>query len=180
MCRYAQHIYKSHFACFQCRKMFRQPSNADLPEGHRPAPGEPRMVPCPECHGAMQNMGWDFKAPRQSDVKQWKKVEILFRRGFAYHSCGCGPGPRPAALRDVPAFLAERRSQSAGEKLLQRISLAAASRRKKARQAPAGQSAVEHPLAADARRLRQRTAAAATAASLLQKKRRGKPKPPDS
>ena len=172
MCRYAEHTYKCHFACFQCRKMFRQPSNADLPEARRPAPGEQRVVPCPECHGAMQNMGLDFKAPRQSDVKQWKKVAILFRHGFAYHSCGCGPGPRPAALRDVPAFLAEHRSQSAGEKLLQRILLTAASRRKKAWQAPAGQAAAEHPLAAGARRLRQRTPAAALAASLLQKKRR--------
>jgi hypothetical protein len=37
----------------------------------------------------------------------------------------------------------------------------------------------EHPLAADARRLRQRTPAAATATSLLQKKRRSKLEPPD-
>ena len=172
MCRYAHHIYKCHFACFRCRKMFRQPSLADLPETRRPATGEPRVVPCPECYGAMHNLGRDFKAPRQSDLKQWKKVEILLRHGFSYHSCGCGPGPRPAALRDVPAFLAEHEPRSVGEKLLRRISLTPASRRKKARQAPAGQVAVEHPLAADAQRLRQRTPAAATAASLLVKKRR--------
>src|SRR2546423_783849 len=99
MCRYAHHIYKSHYACFPCRKMFRQPAVSDLPEHRRPAPGEQRVVPCPECRTPMKNMGLDFKAPPQDDVKQWKKVEILFHQGFAFHSCGWGPGARPAELR---------------------------------------------------------------------------------
>jgi hypothetical protein len=67
-----------------------------------------RLCPCPECDTPMQNMGLDFKAPRQSDIRQWKKVEQLFAHGYAYHSCGCGPGPRPALLREVPEFLAEQ------------------------------------------------------------------------
>jgi hypothetical protein len=54
----------------------------------------------------MSNMGLDFKAPRQRDKRQWKKVRILFERGYTYHSCGCGgPGYRPRTLAEVPAFL---------------------------------------------------------------------------
>ena len=30
MCRYAFHIYKNHYACFTCRKMFRQPTRAEM------------------------------------------------------------------------------------------------------------------------------------------------------
>ena len=49
-----------------------------LIEGQDFEPGEARSVPCPECGEAMHDMGLDFKAPRQDDVKQWTKVEILF------------------------------------------------------------------------------------------------------
>jgi hypothetical protein len=120
----------------------------------------------------MHNMGKDFKAPKQSDVKQWKKVEILFQHGFNYHSCGCcGPGLRPAELRDVEAFLADQLPQSEGEKLLQTIAHATASRRNKRRQRPPGQTSTEHPLAADARKLKRSGEAAAAATRLLRKSR---------
>jgi len=56
----------------------------------------------------MHNLGKDFKPPKQTDVKQWQKVERLFEAGITFHSCGCqGPGPRPATLKDVDMFLAE-------------------------------------------------------------------------
>jgi hypothetical protein len=70
----------------------------------------------------MANMGHDFKAPKQSDVKQWKKVEWLYNRGFAYHSCGCGgPGYRPTKLNQVEEFFATHLERSEGEKLLNRL-----------------------------------------------------------
>lgn len=70
----------------------------------------------------MKNMGLDFKAPRQDDVAQWKKVEILYRNGYAYHSCGCGgPGERPRRLQDVDQFLKDNRKLSKGEMLLERF-----------------------------------------------------------
>ena len=75
----------------------------------------------------MHNMGLDFKAPKQTDVEQWKKVEILFNRGYNYHSCGCsGPGPRPARLKDVPTFLEEQKQAAAEWRRQQRISERAA------------------------------------------------------
>ncbi len=96
MCRYAfSGPYKPKWACFSCRKMFRQ---------HR---GEVSLseLKCPECRAPMHAMGLDFKPPRQSDAAQWRKVELLARHGYKYFSCGCGAGPRPKYLREVPEFL---------------------------------------------------------------------------
>lgn len=108
MCRYAQYTYKEHYACFACRKMFRQPMRHEMA---RPiAREEKRVSPCPQCGQAMTNLGKDFKAPRQTDVKQWQKVQELYANGYSFGSCGCcGPGPRPATLQDVKPFLAEQK-----------------------------------------------------------------------
>ncbi|MEO7719593.1 MAG: hypothetical protein ABIY70_25600 [Capsulimonas sp.] len=58
----------------------------------------------------MTNMGKDFKAPRQTDAKQWQKVEQLYINGYIFSSCGCGgSGPRPATLAGVKPFLAEQK-----------------------------------------------------------------------
>lgn len=108
MCRYAEYgPYKCHFACFYCRKMFRRAPDADLV---RPvAMGEERVAHCAECGAEMVDLGLDFKAPRQRDREQWEKVELLYRHGYTFHSCGCsGPGPRPNRLKEVPVFLVEQ------------------------------------------------------------------------
>jgi hypothetical protein len=113
MCRYGMYgPYKEKFACFHCRKTFKQTWRSELRTPMRADAEGNRIALCPECGRAMKNMGRDFQAPRQSDIRQWKKVELLFARGYAYHSCGCcGPGPRPATLREVPAFMAEQERQ---------------------------------------------------------------------
>ncbi len=118
MCRYAI-PYKEHYACFECRKSFKKPNYFDLPKQLRPESREELKYFCPQCRNEMYDMGMDFKAPKQSDIKQWKKVEILFQNGFTYHSCGCcGPGLRPAQLNQVEEFLAGNLEKSEGEKLL--------------------------------------------------------------
>jgi hypothetical protein len=66
----------------------------------------------------MADMGLDFKPPRRGDVEHWEVVAFLFRRGFAYHSCGCsGPGYRPSRWQEVPAFLGSHRCRPPGEVL---------------------------------------------------------------
>ncbi len=101
-CRYKEHPYKQHYACFACRKAFRIP-------GTEPFVGQRSLasiVKCPDCAKPMSKMGRDFKAPRRSATKQWEKVRQLREAGFAFDSCGCyGPGYRPAMLREVPAFI---------------------------------------------------------------------------
>ena len=106
MCRYAMSgPYKEKFACFECRKVFRQPPLCDLSQKIRLDSIGERLAKCPECGKPMHNMGLDFHVPRQSDVKQWRKIAILHSQGINFGGCGCGPGKRPAILRDVPAFL---------------------------------------------------------------------------
>ncbi|MBI2575610.1 hypothetical protein HYV84_00200 [Candidatus Woesearchaeota archaeon] len=117
MCRYAEHKYKLPFACFKCRKSFKLDTETDYNTLHpfgRPNSGSSEksgeiIAICPECGDRMNYMGHDFKAPKLSEIKQWKKVEILYKSGFGFDSCGCrGPGERPGKLWQVNDFLKKR------------------------------------------------------------------------
>lgn len=123
MCRYGEYgPYKEHFACFECRKVFKQTNRWELPEEVRPKKGEQRICKCPQCGIPMADMGLDFKAPKKNDILQWKKVKILYEHGFSYHSCGCcGPGFRPSELSEVDNFIEGKLEKSEGEKLLLKI-----------------------------------------------------------
>ena len=122
MCRYGESTYKEPFACFDCRKVFKQTSRWELPSHQKLKPGEPRIVPCPQCGTEMADMGHDFKAPKFGDLKQWEKVRILYEHGFNFYSCGCcGPGMRPRELKEVYEFIESERDKSDGELLLQKI-----------------------------------------------------------
>jgi len=106
---------KKHFACFNCRKCFKQPGSAEweAPEKHRP-------FPCPDCREPMCDLGSDFKAPRQRDARQWLKVEVLASFGVTYRpGCCDGPGRRPAELTEVEHCLVARGHQR--ERVRQRI-----------------------------------------------------------
>jgi hypothetical protein len=67
---------KVHFACFACRKSFKQmgSSNWDHSVPQRP-------FPCPECKDPMVRLGRYFKAPRQNAVRMWRKVKELYELG---------------------------------------------------------------------------------------------------
>ena len=122
MCRYAFHTYKPHFACFQCRKMFRLAAQEDLPLPSRPDNDNfsdygrrrvwsqqkaTRLAKCPQCSQQMHNMGLNFKAPKNNDLKQWHKVELLHRNGGSWHDCGCGgSGPNAKTLQDAERLVA--------------------------------------------------------------------------
>ncbi|KYG97048.1 hypothetical protein ABEW24_01950 [Paenibacillus jamilae] len=120
MCRYAMYgPYKDIFACFTCRKVFKQTSRFEMSKDEY----ERIIHVCPQCQASMHDMGHDFQAPKQTDIKQWKKVELLYQQGYAYHSCGCGgPGYRPSRLSKVPEFLENQRTfENKGEALLYRL-----------------------------------------------------------
>lgn len=125
MCRYGMSgPYRGHWACFACRKSFKWPHDRHADRATLPSPT------CPPCGGPLESMGLDFRAPAANDLKQWQKVRLLADHGFRYFSCGCGgPGPRPAELRDVAAFLANELPNSAGEALLQTIAARAEAHR---------------------------------------------------
>lgn len=65
-----------HFACFTCRKTFKQAgsSNWDSNVPQRP-------FPCPNCKQPMVRMGRYFKAPAQRAVRAWGEVERRYQSG---------------------------------------------------------------------------------------------------
>ncbi|HCA07549.1 hypothetical protein [Chryseobacterium sp.] len=136
MCRYARKTYKSHYTCFKCRKSFKQTDTYDIlsriekekvyhqPDGTIRNVGDiftkakkeeldalteeinARKIKCPECGNLMADLGWDFKAPKKTAVKEWKIVEGLFVIGRCFHSCGCdGIGYIPQNPKDYEEYL---------------------------------------------------------------------------
>jgi DNA-directed RNA polymerase subunit RPC12/RpoP len=102
---------RMQFACIDCRKAFKQ-QIAELASRRK-------ETVCPQCGSKMWEMGRNFKAPKQSDVKQWRKVEALVTNGITFHSNGShGLGRFPQTIGEVKPFLERVRKKSDGEKLL--------------------------------------------------------------
>jgi hypothetical protein len=57
----------------------------------------------------MVDMGLDFKAPRRTALREWKRVQIYHQAGYRYHSCGCGgSGNYAETLRDAKQLLRQK------------------------------------------------------------------------
>ncbi len=107
MCRYAMYSYKSHYACFKCKKGFKRRNlkdiNRDLVES--------KVFHCPDCRNIMANVGLDCEVPSKKDEKKWKVLESLYEIGITYHSCGCsGPGYIPKELDELKVYLEKTKS----------------------------------------------------------------------
>ena len=85
-------------ACFGCRR------SVKVDVGHWP----PRAAKCPECAGQLHWLGRTFRAPKRSDVKQWKKVEILWQAGYRFHSAW--GGALPDTLKEAEMFIVAGRA----------------------------------------------------------------------
>lgn len=44
-----------------------------------------REYKCPDCGGRSFRMGIDFKAPRKSDSKAWRRAELVIRSGKTFY-----------------------------------------------------------------------------------------------
>jgi len=93
-------------ACFQCRKVFRKPLSTQV-----------RL--CPQCAGALVTLGRKFHTPKSTDVAQWRKAQLLVEHGFFFDSVyratesgGRVAVPYPRTMAEVPAFVAEFKSQA--------------------------------------------------------------------
>lgn len=114
--------YKEKWGCFSCRKSFKQTSRYRRLHFLPVAEDGERLVRCPQCGERMKDMGLDFKAPRQTDREQWKKVELLFANGYKFSSCGCnGPGPRPARPKEVAAFVEEQKWEAREQERIRQL-----------------------------------------------------------
>lgn len=67
---------KVHFACFACRKAFKQQGSSNWDSNVPERPFE-----CPNCQQPMVRLGRYFKAPRQRDLKAWREVQRRFESG---------------------------------------------------------------------------------------------------
>ena len=67
---------KVHFACFDCRKTFKQLGSSNWDEN---VPVRP--FPCPNCKRPMVRLGRYFKAPPQRAVNAWREVERRYSAG---------------------------------------------------------------------------------------------------
>lgn len=91
--------HKQHFACFDCRKAFKQPgSETSGVEAERP-------FPCPQCGRPMAVVGRDFQAPPQRAEKQWLLVETLHSFGVVFEPGTTMPRTMPKSSREVEDFL---------------------------------------------------------------------------
>jgi hypothetical protein len=80
--RYAEAIRKQphvHWTCFDCRKMFRTPRNERTPR---------QRAKCPQCGGAMVNIGTYFEPPKQSDRLLWELLKSLVETGYHFKTEG--------------------------------------------------------------------------------------------
>jgi hypothetical protein len=98
--------HAQHFACFACRKAFKQRGS-----GHPSWNESLRSFPCPDCKSPMVPMGRDFKAPPCRAKAQWLKVELLQSFGVIFEVpvlAPGGPGKRPSKLQDAIPYLVMR------------------------------------------------------------------------
>ena len=93
---------KAHFACFDCRKTFKQleSSNWDRAIPERP-------FDCPNCKQPMVRLGRYFKAPPQRAVRQWQKVELLYQYGERFESGNSGLSAKCDTLASTIRYLVE-------------------------------------------------------------------------
>lgn len=111
---YSVTFYLQHYACFACRKAFKQPFDNERPD-----------CLCPQCRQPMTNMGTDFKTPPHKNTDQWRKVQLLAQAGVKFfpHWSDELPHKRPNTLAEVPAFLRRIYPPSEGVRLLEQNAL---------------------------------------------------------
>ena len=96
--------YNMAFACLECRKSFKRELKGVLPRDF------PDALKCPNCCGPSYNFGRHFKAPKASDIQQWKKVIFLFEHGFRFRKIRDGSGhhdtvPYPDTMEQAKEFV---------------------------------------------------------------------------
>ena len=108
-------LFPMQFACFNCRKVYKRTIDYDRYE---------KTQICPQGAEEMILMGRAFKAPKQNNLNQWKKVEHLVRSGFRFHNnalCYIAPRPSLTTLREAHSFTEGRKSSSLKKRRLKTI-----------------------------------------------------------
>jgi len=85
--------YLVAYACFECRKSFKYSVLRD------------KCPVCPQCKKQLCEMGRAFRAPKKSEVSQWKKVKILWDAGYRFHSHTSNRIQYPKTIKEIDAFI---------------------------------------------------------------------------
>ncbi len=88
------------WVCIQCRRACKSVGVA-----------APR---CAVCGGVLLFAGKEFHAPRQADLRQWRKVEALLQSGVVFNNRRLGEACPPQHLSQLSDFLSERLERKAG------------------------------------------------------------------
>ncbi len=96
--------YTLPFICISCRKSFKKSAPDFKP--FCLTDDEIGMVrfACPQCRKQLHFVGRYFKAPRSCDLKQWRKIEILFQQGWRAD----GYNLKPRTLHTARNYSAQR------------------------------------------------------------------------
>lgn len=88
--------------CFECRKVFRKPSR-----------DEARI--CPECSNTLIVLSRKFKAPKKSNIEEWKVIEFIVKSGFTYHTIHFKNGQQakyPKTMNEAKEFVIRYRNSA--------------------------------------------------------------------
>ncbi|THB63983.1 MAG: hypothetical protein D6B27_11230 [Gammaproteobacteria bacterium] len=72
------------YACTKCRKTFKKRAFAQDKKRKWSPTGY--SFKCTNCGNIMFEAGTAFKAPKQSDKKQWQKIEVLLLSGYKFNA----------------------------------------------------------------------------------------------
>lgn len=95
--------YSMSFVCFKCK-------TSNMRHFNLPPFDYPKTMECPVCKDTTVNLGRHFKAPKKSDLAQWKKVEFLVKHGFVFQKIRLDPNsfdsvPYPETLAAAKEFV---------------------------------------------------------------------------
>jgi hypothetical protein len=108
---------KVHFACFDCRKTFKQPESSNW---NSAIPLRP--LDCPNCKQPMVRLGRHFQAPPQRAARQWLKVELLHAFGERFEAGNSGLAAKCDTLASTIRYLVDAgHAEAAVRKQLERI-----------------------------------------------------------
>lgn len=57
----------------------------------------------------MNQMGWTFRAPKKSNVRQWRKIKLLFKSGETFNRREKNL-PVPKNLSEVKPYLLDKKN----------------------------------------------------------------------
>jgi hypothetical protein len=93
-------IHTMLYACLDCRKVFKKP-RYELGEGRTWETIDYERI-CPQCSQHLYETGVAFKAPKQTDLKQWSKIAALLRTGYRFNPNFGSPIEKPAPQKKAP------------------------------------------------------------------------------